>query len=111
MDVETDTNCRLANRRAMEAWERATRPPRRAVGSPGLQAGLPSGSIGVTAAGVLDVNLTGARYAERKTNWQRRATNHTSVVLTKCARRIGPAAEGVLAHPGRMYEKLRYVDV
>jgi hypothetical protein len=59
----------------------------------------------------LNVNLTSAGRTERKTNWQRRATNHTSVKLRKYAQRIGPAVSGALTYRGGVYEKLCYADV
>jgi hypothetical protein len=110
MDVETGINGRLANRHATEGQGCASHRPRHAAGSTGRQVGQSSGLIDVTA-GTLDVNLTGAGRAERKTNWQRRATNHTSVVFSKYAQRTGLAADDVLTHSGRVCEKLRDVDV
>lgn len=65
----------------------------------------------VAVAETLNVNLTSAGRTERKTNWQRRATNHTSVKLRKYAQRIGPAVSGALTYPGVVYEKLCYADV
>ncbi len=69
----------------------------------GLAGRQPVGLCDVIVARV-DANLTGGGRTERKTNWQRRVTNHTSVELRKYAQQIGPAA-------GRVYEKLRHVDV
>jgi hypothetical protein len=111
MDVETGINGRLANRHATEGQGRAIYRPRRAAGLTGRQAGQPSGVIDVTAAGTVDGNLTGGGRAEPKTNWQRRATNHTSVVFSKYAQQTGLAADDVLTHVGRVCEKLRDVDV
>ncbi|GAB1716125.1 MAG: hypothetical protein NTAFB05_11670 [Nitrobacter sp.] len=107
MGVETGINGRLANRHATEARERAIHCLRHAAGSTGRQVRRPFGLAGIAAVvGTLDVNLTDTGPAERKTNWQRRATNHTFVVLSKYAQRIGPSAHSDVA-----YEKLRHVDV
>ncbi|WP_041357873.1 dihydroxy-acid dehydratase [Nitrobacter hamburgensis] len=114
MDVETGIKSRLPNRHGTEGQERArdrAHLPGAAVGGPiGL---LRDGDMVETdaVAGTLDVNLTAAERAERKTNWQLRATNHTSGVLWKYTQQIGPAVSGVLTYRGGVYEKLRYVDV
>jgi dihydroxy-acid dehydratase len=114
MDVETGIKSRLPNRHGTEGQERARHRahlPEAAVGGPiGL---LRDGDMVETdaVAGALDVNLTAPERAERKTNWQLRATNHTSGVLWKYTQQIGPAVSGVLTYRGGVYEKLRYVDV
>jgi dihydroxy-acid dehydratase len=62
-------------------------------------------------AGSLNVNLTEAELAERKTKWQARATNHTSGALWKYAQQVGPAVGGAVTHPGGAHEKLCYADI
>ena len=61
--------------------------------------------------GTLNVKLTGAELAERKTKWMPRATNHTSGALWKYAQQVGPAEGGAVAHPGGAYEKQCYADI
>jgi hypothetical protein len=107
MGVETGIRSRLQNRHATAGQERAP-----AAGLTPRPVRQPFGLIDMVAvAGSLDVNLNGAERAERKTNWQRRATNHTSVVFRTYAQRIGPVAGGALTFTAGAYEKLRYVDV
>jgi dihydroxy-acid dehydratase len=69
---------------------------------------LEAGSL---EAGSLDVKLTGAEGAERKTKWMPRETNHTSGVLWKYARQVGPAIDGAVTHPGGAHEKQCYADI
>ena len=61
--------------------------------------------------GTLDVKLTDAALAERKTKWKPGATNHTSGALWKCAQQIGPAVDGAVTHPGGAHEKQCYADI
>jgi dihydroxyacid dehydratase/phosphogluconate dehydratase len=61
--------------------------------------------------GSLNVKLTGAELAERKTKWKPRATNHTSGALWKYAQRVGPAVDGAVTHPGGAHEKQCYADI
>src|ERR1700730_2691709 len=61
--------------------------------------------------GSLNVKLTEAELAERRTKWQPRATNHTSGVLWKYAQQVGPAVGGAVTHPGGAHEKLCYADI
>jgi hypothetical protein len=104
--VETGIRSRLANRHATAGRDRASHRWFQAAGSSGRQLRRPVGLRGFAIAAALDVNLTGGGRTERKTNWQRRATNPTSILLRKNAQRIGPAAGG-----GGAYEKSRHVDV
>src|SRR5246500_895480 len=46
------------------------------------------------AAGTLNVKLSDAELAERKTKWRPRETNHTSGALWKYAQQVGPAVAG-----------------
>ena len=61
--------------------------------------------------GTLNVKLTEADLAERRTKWQPRATNHTSGALWKYAQQVGPAVGGAVTHPGGAHEKLCYADI
>lgn len=114
MDVETGIKSRLPNRHVTEGQGRAryhSRLPKAAVGN---LIGLfrDGDAVEIEAVvGTLDVNLTAAERAERKTNWQRRATNHTSGAFWKYAQQTGPAVSGALTYRGGVYEKLRYADV
>jgi dihydroxy-acid dehydratase len=62
-------------------------------------------------AGTLNVKLTDAELAARRTNWVPRATNHTSGALWKYAQQVGPAVGGAVTHPGGAHEKQCYADV
>ena len=58
-----------------------------------------------TDAGTLNVKLTAAVLADRKTKWTARKTNHRSGVLCKFAQQIGPAGDGAVTYPGVAHEK------
>ena len=62
-------------------------------------------------AGTLNVKLTDAELAERKTKWRSRATNYTSGALWKYAQQVGPAVAGAVTHPGGAHEKQCYADI
>lgn len=62
-------------------------------------------------AGELNVKLTEAELARRKTEWQPRKTNHTSGALWKYAQQVGSAVDGAVTHPGGAYEKQCYADI
>jgi dihydroxy-acid dehydratase len=62
-------------------------------------------------AGTLNVKLTDAELAERKTKWVPRQTNHTSGALWKYAQQVGPAVDGAVTHPGGAHEKHCYADI
>src|SRR5438874_1832494 len=62
-------------------------------------------------AGTLNVKLTDAELAERKTKWRSRETNHTSGALWKYAQQVGPAVNGAVTHPGGAHEKQCYADI
>lgn len=98
--VGTGMRSRLMNR---HATARQHSVDHRLFHAAGLAWRQPVGLRDVTVARV-DANLTCGGRTERKTNWHRRVTNHTSAELRKYAQQIGPAA-------GRVYEKLRHVDV
>src|SRR5258707_11512231 len=49
--------------------------------------------------GTLNVKLTEAELAERKTKWKPRETNHTSGALWKYAQQVGPAVDGAVSDP------------
>src|SRR5260221_96938 len=61
--------------------------------------------------GTLNVKLTDAELAERKTKWKPRTTNHTSGALWKYAQQVGPAVDGAVTHPGGAHEKQCYADI
>src|SRR5271166_5966824 len=58
--------------------------------------------------GTLNVKLTAAELAERKTKWAPRETNHTSGALWKYAQQVGPAVAGAVTHPGGARERQCY---
>src|SRR5207302_1989622 len=62
-------------------------------------------------AGVLNVKLTDAELAKRRTKWAPRQTNHTSGALWKYAQQVGPAVDGAVTHPGGAHEKQCYADI
>ena len=62
-------------------------------------------------AGTLNVKLTDAELAQRKTKWRARETNHTSGALWKYAQQVGPAVNGAVTHPGGAHEKQCYADM
>jgi dihydroxy-acid dehydratase len=62
-------------------------------------------------AGILNVKLTDAELAERKTKWKPRATNYTSGALWKYAQQVGSAVDGAVTHPGGAHEKQCYADI
>ena len=74
-----------------------------------------SHQIGVRSAdkpvGTLNVKLTDAELAERKTRWRPRATNHTSGALWKYAQQVGSAVDGAVTRPGGAHEKQCYADI
>jgi dihydroxyacid dehydratase/phosphogluconate dehydratase len=61
--------------------------------------------------GNLNVKLTDAELAERRTRWLARETNHTSGVLWKYAQQVGPAVAGAVTHPGGAHEKQCYANI
>jgi dihydroxy-acid dehydratase len=62
-------------------------------------------------AGTLNVKLTEAELAGRRTKWSPRETNYTSGVLWKYAQQVGPAVLGAVTHPGGAHEKICYADI
>ena len=61
--------------------------------------------------GTLNVKLTDAVLAERKTKWKPRETNPTSGALWRYAQQVGPAVDGAVTHPGGAHEKQCYADI
>src|SRR5437868_10169699 len=61
--------------------------------------------------GKLNVKLTDAELAERKTKWRSRETNHTSGALWKYAQQVSHAVNGAVTHPGVAHEKQCYADM
>jgi dihydroxy-acid dehydratase len=77
----------------------------------GATRGFCIGHVGPEAVGILNVKLTDAELAERKTKWAPRQTNHTSGALWKYAQQVGPAVDGAVTHPGGAHEKQCYADI
>jgi dihydroxyacid dehydratase/phosphogluconate dehydratase len=61
-------------------------------------------------AGTLNVKLTGAGLAGRRTKRTVRETHHRSGALWKFAQGVGPALGGAVIHPGGAHEKQCYAD-
>jgi dihydroxy-acid dehydratase len=61
--------------------------------------------------GTLDVRLSEAELAERRTGWAPRETGTGSGVLWKYAQQVGPAVKGAVTHPGGAEEKQCYADI
>ena len=59
---------------------------------------------------ILDVKLTDAELAGRKTKSKPRATDHTTGAHWTYAQQAGPAGESAAPHPGRAHEKHCYAD-
>jgi hypothetical protein len=59
----------------------------------------------------LNVKLSAAELAERKTKPKPRETNQTTGALWKYAQRVGPAVDGAVTHPGEAHEKQCYADI
>src|SRR5690242_524616 len=62
-------------------------------------------------AGTLNVRLSDAELAARKTRWTPRETKHTTGALWKYAQQVGPAVAGAVTHPGGAHEKQCYADI
>jgi dihydroxy-acid dehydratase len=63
------------------------------------------------AAGTIDVALSEAELAARRTAWQPRQTDYRSGVLWKFAQLVGPARLGAVTHPGAAAESHCYADI
>src|SRR5882757_1222912 len=61
--------------------------------------------------GTLNVKLSEAELAERKSHWAPRETDHASGALWKYAQQVGPAVAGAVTHPGGAHEKQCYADI
>ncbi len=84
--------------------------PEAAVGGPiGL---IQDGDIIAIDAvtGTLNVKLSDAELAKRKTQWQAREAEFGSGYLWKYAQQVGPAVNGAVTHPGGAGEKSCYAD-
>ncbi len=86
-------------------------PEGKAVGCPSSL--LQAGDIPATDADseTLNVKLTGAEPARRRTKWKLRKTNHRSGALWTYAQEVGPAVGGAVTHPGGAHEKQCYADI
>jgi dihydroxy-acid dehydratase len=62
-------------------------------------------------AGTLNVKLSDAELAARKTKWKARASDASSGYLWKYAQQVGPAVKGAVTHPGGAAEKECYADI
>jgi dihydroxy-acid dehydratase len=85
--------------------------PEAAVGGPiGL---IEDGDIITIDAtrGTIDVDLSEAQLAERKSRWKARESDYTSGVLWKYAQTVGSARKGAVTHPGGAKEKQCYADI
>src|SRR5882724_10202095 len=60
--------------------------------------------------GTIDVALSDAEFAKRKTDWKPRASEFGSGYLWKYAQQVGPAVNGAVTHPGGAAEKQCYAD-
>src|SRR5476651_1547343 len=109
------SRCRTGPTRKARYSSSATRVPRAApaaaIGGP--IALLKDGDIIEIDAdvGTLNVKLSDAELAERKTKWRARETDHTSGALWKYAQQVGPAVDGAVTHPGGSHEKQCYADI
>ncbi|HJE22624.1 MAG TPA: dihydroxy-acid dehydratase [Methylorubrum populi] len=85
--------------------------PEAAIGGPiGL---LRDGDIITLDAikGTLEVALSDAELAQRRTEWTPRGNTATSGYLWKYAQTVGPAVNGAVTHPGGAKETQTYADV
>jgi dihydroxy-acid dehydratase len=62
-------------------------------------------------AGTLNVKLSAAELAKRKSAWKPRAGAFTSGYLWKYAQQVGPALNGAVTHPGGAAETTCYADI
>jgi len=62
-------------------------------------------------AGTIDVALSAAELAARRTAWQPRQTDYRSGALWKFAQLVGPARLGAVTHPGGAAESHCYADI
>jgi dihydroxy-acid dehydratase len=60
--------------------------------------------------GTLNVKLSGAELAQRKTQWKAREPEFGSGYLWKYAQQVGSAVNGAVTHPGGAGEKSCYAD-
>jgi ABC-type branched-subunit amino acid transport system ATPase component len=94
------------------AGEEITRTPAHDIVGHGIALLRDGDIIEIDAVvGTLNVKLTDAELAERRTKWAPRATNHTTGALWKYAQQVGPAVGGAVTHPGGMHEKQCYADI
>jgi dihydroxy-acid dehydratase len=61
--------------------------------------------------GTLNVKVSDAEFAARKTKWKPRETNYRSGAIWKFAQGVGPARYGAVTHPGAAAETVSYVDL
>lgn len=58
--------------------------------------------------GTIDVDLSDAEFAQRKSEWKPRENDYTSGTLWKYAQTVGSARFGATTHPGAKKEKFSY---
>jgi dihydroxy-acid dehydratase len=61
--------------------------------------------------GTLNVRLSEAEFAARKTKWKPRETDYRSGAIWKFAQGVGPARYGAVTHPGGAAETVSYADL
>src|SRR6476619_1729462 len=61
-------------------------------------------------AGTMNVKLSDAELAKRKSEWQARENEYGYGYLWKYAQQVGPAVKGAVTHPGGAGEKACYAD-
>jgi len=62
-------------------------------------------------AGTIEVALSDAELAARRSEWQPRKTNYNSGAIWRFAQNVGPAHLGALTHPGAAAETHCYADL
>jgi dihydroxy-acid dehydratase len=60
--------------------------------------------------GTINVKVSDAELAKRKSQWKPRETDFSSGYLWKYAQQVGPAVNGAVTHPGGAAEKVSYAD-
>jgi dihydroxy-acid dehydratase len=61
--------------------------------------------------GRIDLEVSDAVLAQRRTSWRPRETQYGSGALWKFAQIVGPACEGAVTHPGQAGERHVYADI
>jgi dihydroxy-acid dehydratase len=61
--------------------------------------------------GILEVDLSEAKLAQRRKEWKPRQNNYQAGALWKYAQLVGPAFKGAVTHPGAEAETHTYADI